>query len=539
MFDALLLALIVLPVLSGIVLLLGLPQSRGGLGGVVGQGTAWLMLLFIIVLYGLSSISAALPESGTISPFVTFAPDWLSVNLSSLAADTERGWQFALGMDGIAFWLVLLNCIVGLCVLTFAKTTVNHGQDQFSGWMLLAMAGLNLTFLSMDLFSFYIGFELALLPLYPLITKWGTKDAALQAKRFILYSLAGSIPLILGMLGISRLYSQPNEWIIDLPELSRRASDAASADTQAQIWVFVFLVLGFGIKMALIPFHTWMPSTYEASHPTFTAFMAGVVVKLGLFGFLRLAMPLVPHASHLYGPNLLAFLGAVAIVGGALAALAQTDLKRLFAYSSLSHVGFITMGLFAQNEEGISAGIFQMFGHGITTAAVFLTLSCIALRTGSTSNLVMNRNLATEYPKLSFFTIFFLVAGAGMPGLCNFVGEFLALTATVTRQPMIAALGALGIILGAWYTFRFIHQLLFGDVQAHSSSRHQTVSNLAADIGQTERMVLATLAAVCIAMGVFPQMGMRVFNSDAKAISSAVEHTDATTQVSWLSDPSK
>ena len=470
---------------------------------------------------------------------VTFSPHCLSVNLTSVVADTDQGWQFSLGMDGIAFWLILLNGIVGLCVLTFAKTTVNHDQNQFSGWMLLAMAGLNLTFLSMDVLTFYIGFELALLPLYPLISKWGMKDTPLQAKRFILYSLAGSIPLILGLLGISRLYSQTNEWIIDLPELSRRASEAASGDTQAQIWVFVFLVFGFGIKMALIPLHTWMPATYEASHPTFTAFMAGVVVKLGLFGFLRLAMPMVPQAYNLYGPNLLSLLGAIAIVGGALAALAQTDLKRLFAYSSLSHVGFITMGLFAQNEEGISAGIFQMFGHGITTAAVFLTLSCITQRTGATSNLAMNRNLAIEYPKLSFFTIFFLVAGAGMPGLCNFVGEFLALTATVTRQPVVAALGASGIILGAWYSFRFIHQLLYGTAQVQSSSRSQSVSKQIGDIGRTEKMVLSALAAICIAIGVFPQMGMRVFSNDARAISKAVEQADATTQVSWLSDPSK
>ncbi len=401
------------------------------------------------------------------------------------------------------------------------------------------MAGLNLTFLSMDLLSFYIGFELALLPLYPLISGWGTKDAPLQAKRFILYSLAGSIPLIIGLLGISRLYSTTNQWIIDLPELSRLANETASGDTQAQTWVFLFLVLGFGIKMALIPFHTWMPATYEASHPTFTAFMAGVVVKLGLFGFLRLALPMVPQACNLYGPNFLSLLGAIAIVGGALAALAQTDLKRLFAYSSLSHVGFITMGLFAENEEGISAAIFQMFGHGITTAAVFLTLSCITMRTGSTSSLVMNRNLAAEYPKLSFFTIFFLVAGAGMPGLCNFVGEFLALTATVIRQPAIAALGALGIILGAWYTFRFIHQWLFGAVSGHSSARHQSSANQVADIGKSEKTVLAALAAICLVIGIFPQVGMRVFRSDTKAISKAIEHADTTTQVSWLSDPSK
>jgi len=229
-----------------------------------------------------------------------------------------------------------------------------------------------------------------------------------------------------------------------------------------------------------------------------------------------LALPMVPQACENYGPTVMGLLGATAIVVGALMALAQTDLMRLLAYSSLSHVGFVTMGLFSLNEEGINGGVLQMFNHGITTAAVFLAASCLIARRGTAQLNSGSRGLSSRYPKLCAFMIFFLVAGAGAPGLNNFVGETLALTAMVAKQPWVAALGVLGIILGAWYSFRLIQNLLLGP---DAPDRNHDVAALAQqDIDVREKSVFAFLAVVCLLIGVYPQMAINVIQRDAQQL---------------------
>jgi len=415
--------------------------------------------------------------------------------------------------------MVLLTALVTLAVIVVSRSTISHDRSDFGAWLLFAASGLMLVFTAMDMILFYVGFELALLPLFPLIANWGDKDAGPAAKRFVLYTLAGSIPMILGLLGIAQLYGNETGWTVNLPELSKRAA-AAAADGELlnrQRWIFGFLVLGLGIKMALMPFHTWLPKTYGSCHATSGAFLAAVVLKLGLFGFVRLALPMVPQASELYGPTVMGSLGAIAIVAGALMALAQTDIRRLLAYSSLSHVGFVTLGLFAMNEEGISGGVLQMFNHGITTAAVFLGASCLIARRGTADLDSGSHGLATRYPKLALIMVFFLAAGAGVPGLNNFVGEMLTLTAMIARQPVIAAIASLGIVLGAWYAFRLVRILLFGEA---SSDRVQEnlMSTHSSDVGVRERCVFGSLAALCLFIGVYPQFAINVFKQDTQQL---------------------
>ncbi len=497
-------------------------------GEVIGLIAASAMFVFSIVATVAVASIEPLRGDTVIAPRLEFAPSWLVLRLPSMLATNSEGWRLSLGLDGIGLSMVVLTAVVTLAVLLVSRKTVTHERSDFGAWTLFAASGLMLVFTSMDLILFYVGFELTLIPLFALIAFWGDKDGGVAAKRFVLYTLAGSIPMVLGILGISLLYAGDGGWTANLPELSRRAALGASSleTVEAQTWVFGFLVLGLGIKMALLPVHTWLPKTYGSCHATAAAFLAAVVLKLGLFGFVRLALPMVPQACESYGPTVMGLLGATAIVVGALMAIAQTDLMRLLAYSSLSHVGFVTMGLFSLNEEGINGGVLQMFNHGITTAAVFLAASCLIARRGTAQLNLGSRGLSSRYPKLCAFMIFFLIAGAGAPGLNNFVGETLALTAMVARQPWVAALGVLGIILGAWYSFRLIQNLLLGQDEPDRS--HVVAALAQQDIDAREKSVFGFLAVVCLLIGVYPQMAINVIQRDAKhlgEISSTAENS--------------
>lgn len=524
---------ILLPFVGGLVLLLA---RRSVVSETLGE---WLATLVAVASLGLSialvvalakapvpaavadAIAAGSPAP-TIVPKLEYAPEWLRIRLPATATLTNDGWQLRLGLDGIGAVMVLLTTLVTLCVLVIARKTVDRNRSDFGAWTLVATGCMLLVFMAMDLLLFYIGFELVLVPLFVLIVLWGDRDATRAAKRFVLYTLAGSIPMILALLGISALTSMPTDWQIGLSELSRRAAAQASDPDQlaAQAWIFWLLVLGLGIKTAVLPLHTWLPTTYGSSHPTCSAYLAAVVLKLGLFGFVRLALPLVPNASAAYGPIVLGTLGAVAIVYGALAALAQRDLRLLMAYSSLSHVGFITLGLFALNTEGIAGATLQMFNHGLTTAAMFLLVACLIVRRGSARWDVGSRGIADHFPRLAFFLVFFVVAGAGMPGLNNFVGEFLALAAMVSRYPVLTAVGSLGIVLGAWYSFRMTQNLLFGRYEADGAAADSDLPLETHDLTVGQRAVFVPLAILSLAIGIMPLSAIDLFRADAERIAA-------------------
>lgn len=536
--------LILLPLLGGVALLLA---RRGAIDDSVGERLASLiglvtLVLSLVLVASLITAPAPTPSADgasagslvpTIVPKIQFAPEWLRVEMPATATLTTGGWQLRLGLDGIGATMVLLTTLVTCCVLIIARRTVERNRCDFGAWLLVATGCLLLVFTAMDLLLFYIGFELVLVPLFVLIAGWGGRNAADAAKRFVLYTLAGSLPMVLALLGISMLYGSPGDWRIGLSELSLQAAENASDPNQiaAQSWIFWLLVLGLGIKTAILPLHTWLPTTYGASHPTCSAFLAAVVLKLGLFGFVRIALPLVPNACAVYGPAVLGSLGAIAIVYGAMAALAQRDLRLLMAYSSLSHVGFITLGLFALNTEGIAGATLQMFNHGLTTAAMFLLMACLIARRGTTRWDEGSRGIAGQFPRLAFFLVFFVVAGAGMPGLNNFVGEFLALTAMISVYPVLTAIGILGVVLGAWYAFRLTQNILFGryeegrsiDSPGRNALAGRTESPLQLqthDLTMDQKAVFGPLALLSLLIGILPMSAIKIFQGDVERIAA-------------------
>lgn len=533
--------LILMPILGGLILLFARRSSLTDSAGenaatLISLGSLALSVLLVINVAKLpapiaSGSPADKPAAGapardanadvlpTIVPKIEFAPNWFRIHIPANATLADDGWQLRLGLDGIGAIMVLLTTLVTSCVLIIARTTVEKNRSDFAAWLLMASGCMLLVFMSMDILLFYVGFELVLIPLFVLISGWGDRDATVAAKRFVLYTLVGSIPMVLALLGISMMYSLDGKWAIGFSELSLNATiDAADpVHPTKQSWIFWLLVLGLGIKTAVLPLHTWLPTTYGAAHPTCSAFLAAVVLKLGLFGFLRLALPLVPIAASIDGPIALGTLGAVAIVYGALAALAQRDLRLLMAYSSLSHVGFITLGMFALNEEGLAGATLQMFNHGLTTAAMFLLMACLVVRRGSTRWDEGSRGIANNYPRLAFFLVFFVVAGAGTPGLNNFVGELLALTAMISVYPILTAIGVLGVVLGAWYALRMTQNVLFGKYDPGKRMEHpgQLQSN---DLGFDQKAVFAPMALLSIAIGVVPLSAIDIFRSDVQRI---------------------
>ena len=523
----LILALIGIPLLGG-GLLLALRST--GIADSARESIAMALAFMSLVLgavctYQVSQTS--LEQATGVSPRIEYSPEWLHVNLPAALATNEAGWQLSLGLDGIGAAMVMLTVIVACAVLVIARSTVETNRGDYASWILVATGGLLMVFSAMDLLLFYIGFEITLIPLFAMIAGWGNANGVAAAKRFTLYTLVGSIPMVLGLLGISQLYSGESGWTVHMPTLASQAASMtlSTEQTNLQVWVFLLLVLGLGIKTAIIPLHTWLPTTYAASHPTTTAFLAAVVLKMGLFGFVRLVLPFTAEACETLGPGLFGWLGAIAIVGGALIALAQKDLSLMFAYSSLSHVGFITIGLFSLSNEGIGGATLQMFNHGITTVAMFLLVACMLVRRPSLRIDEEASGVATQFPRLGFFTVFFITAAAGMPGLNNFVGELLTLSGMMTQRPVVTGVAVLGVVLGAWYSFRMLQYVLFGKsekgrAKGRSSS---TEGRVTTDLPLEHKLVFGSLAALCLFIGVMPNSALGLFKAEVAGIASAFD----------------
>lgn len=510
------LLLIAIPLIAGAAMVLFAKQLSATTGkslalwlsGIVCCLAIWQWFAVAHFLSLPATSNASIQAAGTLAlaPFTISAPGGIQV-------------QLAIGADSLGAAMVLLTAIIVWTALSVATQHISKNFTSYAGWLMLAQAGLMIVFLAMDILLFYIGFELAILPLLVLIAAWGEEDSLRIAKRFVLFTLAGSIPMVLALAGIIWLYSTPGNITTLFSELSLRAA-ANTTTLEQQQWIFGVLVFGLGIKMALIPLHTWLPDTYRASAPTTAALLAGVVLKMGLFGFLRLAIPMLPLATEKYGVVVLGTLGVVAIVYGGLSALAQRDLRLLLAYSSLSHVGFITLGLFSLTREGIAGAALQMFNHGITTAAMFLLAGCLIQRRGTAMIQGIGPGLASIYPRLAILTVFFLMAGAGMPGASNFVGEILALSGMLSVSPFLAGVAIIGILLGAWYSLRLAKDVLFGSASNRVAAQRN--SNLH-DLSLAEWLPLSGLVAVTLLIGLWPQGAVHFIQKDTNRLVQVYE----------------
>lgn len=394
--------------------------------------------------------------------------------------------QYAVGVDGISVLLVLLTTLLSpLCVIASWKV-IDTRVKAFMGMILLVEGAMVVVFTAMDMFLFFMLWEVTMIPMYFMIILWGGPDRVAAGIKFVLYSLTGSLLLLVGILG---LYLQGGH-SFDMLHLAQQ-----NYPPETQNWIFLAFLLSFAIKLPMVPFHSWLPDAHSEAPTAGSVILAGILLKMGGYGFLRFCLPILPDACERFGPVVLWF-SILAILYGGCLALAQTDLKKLVAYSSISHMGFVTLGIFAFNSQGIQGAVLQMFNHGITTGALFLAVGQLYDRTHS--RLISDYGgLHKPMPRFVAFLSIFSVASFGLPGASNFIGEFLVLVGTSYTSFVRVLLAMAGIVLAAAYMLWMLQRVVLGP----ASSR--TVAHLP-DLTAREITTLVPLVIMVFLVGVYP-----------------------------------
>jgi NADH-quinone oxidoreductase subunit M len=522
---------ILIPLVAGAALLMTGTKGRSMASLGVAASFLTLLMSVLIVYMTFEKLPPIQGELATVVPALEYAPSWLKFNLPVALNGKPIRWQLMLGVDGIGSLMVFLTGLVGFVVSYFALFQIRERIQQYIALILISQSLLLGVFMSMDLLSFYLFFEAILIPLMLLINGWGDgKDTLAASKKFLLFTLAGSIPMVMGLIGLAMQSAElSGDSTVQLQALSAFAHQqqdnalaAGSGMSQLlgnQTWILWLLLLGFGIKMAVLPLHTWLPTTYAAAHPNTTALIASVVAKLGVFGIIRIVLPLTPVALASSAQILFGFLGAIAIVYGALVALSQSELRKVFAYSSISHMGFVTLGLMSLNTDGMTGASIQMLNHGIITCAMFLILGMLEQRHQNLSFKMEDLGMSSLYPKIGVLLVFFTLAGAGLPGLNGFVGEILAMMGMIRVSGVITAIAVLGTVLGAWYALRVVQRTLFGS----DGSRTKPVRDGIGDCSSGEWIVLGMLAVLCLYIGVRPSGPLKMIENDVKRLVQVTE----------------
>src|SRR5215468_574791 len=377
------------------------------------------------------------------------------------------GVAYFLGVDGISILLVLLTTLLSVIVVVCSYSQIEENEKAYYACLLFLETGMLGVFVALDFFLFYIFWEIMLVPMYFLIGIWGHGRRLYSAIKFFLYTLFGSVFMLLGILALYFFNGNPDYGsgkltfnVIELINNLKVPTQPVFAGLSAQDFIFLAFFLGFAIKVPMFPFHTWLPDAHTDAPTAGSVILAGVLLKMGTYGFVRFSLPLLPQASqHMIG--FIAFLAIIGIIYGALVAMAQHDMKRLIAYSSVSHMGFLMLGIFALNVEGVSGGILQMINHGVTTGALFLLVGIVYERR-HTREIAAFKGLSTTIPIFAVFFGITMFSSIGLPGLNGFVGEFLILVGMFKTSVTSTAFAVLGIVLGAAYMLWLYQRTMFG-----------------------------------------------------------------------------
>jgi NADH-quinone oxidoreductase subunit M len=411
------------------------------------------------------------------------------------------GIQYKLGLDGMsAALLVLTTTLTWICILASFKPIQTRIKEYMVSFLILEV-GLIGVFLALDLFLFYIFWEIVLVPMYLIIGIWGGANRIYATIKFVLYTLVGSLLMLVAILATAYAYQAANggSWVGAFDFETLRAFGADGGFSSAlQIGAFLAFFLAFAIKVPMFPFHTWLPDAHTEAPTAGSVILAGVMLKLGGYGLIRFALPLFPDAGQTFAPAIIV-LSLIAIIYGAIVALVQPDLKRLVAYSSVSHMGFVTLGLFVFTQQGVQGAILQMINHGLITGALFLLVGIIYERTHDRTIAKMG-GLSARTPVYAAVFGFFVFASAGLPGLSGFVGEFLALVGTFEVNPGAAAIAAMVMILGAGYLLYMYGRIVFGELSDFLAGLGDHLT----DMEPVEILTLVPLGALVVVFGIQP-----------------------------------
>ena len=418
------------------------------------------------------------------------------------------GINYHLGIDGLSVALVLLTgFLTPLAVLASWAGITRHVKEFFM-FLLGLETGMIGVFVALDFFLFFLFWEAMLIPLYFLIGVWGHERRVYAAIKFILYTMVGSALMLVAILFLHNATGT-----FDIP-LTRQAlsTGAVTLSMRSETWLFLAFFLAFAIKVPIFPFHTWLPDAHVEAPTAGSVILAGVLLKMGTYGLLRFCVPLFPRAAQELAP-MISILAIIGIIYGALVAMVQPDLKKLVAYSSVAHLGFVVLGIFAFNINGIEGAIYQMVNHGVSTGGLFLLVGMLYERR-HTRLISEFGGLATPIPIFSAFFLIITLSSLGLPMLNGFVGEFLIIVGAFRARAVYAALASAGVVLAAIYLLWMYQRVFLGDVINENNRK-------LADCTWREKIILTAVVLVILAMGIYPQPFLRRMDRTVAALLQA------------------
>jgi NADH-quinone oxidoreductase subunit M len=451
----------------------------------------------------------------------------VSTEITPQLADLSSAWfpetldiKYFVGIDGLSLLLVLLTTLLGPIVVLSSWTYIGTKQKGYYALLLLLQTGITGVFTSFDLFLFYIFFELTLIPMYFIIGIWGGTNRIYAAVKFVIYTLVGSLLMLVAILYLGfEAGAAVNNGVFTTDWYKLLEYNVPLAQ---QGWLFALFAFSFAIKVPLFPLHTWLPDAHVQAPTGGSVILAGVLLKMGTYGLLRFCLPFFPNAAQ-NGALLIALLAVIGIIYGALVARVQEDAKSLVAYSSVSHLGFVVLGLFAFTPEALQGAVIQMVNHGLSTGALFLLLGMLYERR-HTRLMDDYGGLAASVPVLTTFMVFSVLASAGLPGLNGFVGEFMILLgsfkSTVLDAPGLVIVATTGVILAAVYLLHMVYRTFFGELTIEANAEMP-------DVNGREFLLMAPLIVLMFVMGFFPNPFLRQTQPTTEFLLDEIEETKA------------
>jgi len=462
----------------------------------------------------------------SIGLFVGYDPS-VSTAIAPQLADVSSGWfpdafdvKYYVGIDGLSLLLVMLTTLLGPVVVLSSWTYIEEKHKGYYSLLLLLQTGITGVFTSFDLFLFYIFFELTLIPMYFIIGVWGGENRIYAAVKFVIYTLVGSLLMLVAILVLGyQAGAAVNNGVFTTDWYTLLQYNVPLA---SQGWLFALFAFSFAIKVPLFPLHTWLPDAHVQAPTGGSVILAGVLLKMGTYGLLRFCLPFFPNAAQ-SGALLISILAVIGIIYGALVARVQEDAKSLVAYSSVSHLGFVVLGLFAFTPEAMQGAVIQMVNHGLSTGALFLLVGMLYERR-HTRMMEDYGGLASSVPVLTTLMVFSVLASAGLPGLNGFVGEFMILLgsfkSTVLGSPGLVVLATTGVILAAVYLLHMVYRTFFGELTEAANAEM-------ADVNGRELLLMAPLVVLMFVMGFFPNPFLRQTEPTTEFLLETIEEKRA------------
>ncbi len=485
--------LVLLPLLGAVAVMLAPKNARGLIRG-------------ITLVTGLAGLALGIPLW---MGFDAAAPGYQYMQDAPWIPQIGASWR--VGIDGISLLLLELTLLLLPLVVMFSWKSVGDRVKEFHACLLLLQVGMLGVFVSLDLFVFFVFWEVMLVPMYLLIGAWGGPNRLYAAVKFFLYTALGSAFMLVGILKL---------WALNGRSFDLTTMTSLSIAPSVQGWLFLAMFLGFAIKVPMFPFHTWLPDAHGEAPTAGSVVLAGVLLKMGTYGFVRLALPVLPEAALAWMPLLIA-LCVVGIVYGALTAMAQKDMKYLVAYSSVSHLGLVMLGIFCLNPTGLAGGLVQMINHGISTGALFLLVGMLYDRR-HTKLIADFGGVARTMPLWATLLVFASMASIAVPGLNGFVGEFAIFLGAIElvledwRWMIVVVLAASAVVLGAAYMLWMVKRVIFGPLTRAENRELEDVRP-----GTMEFWSVAPLLALCLILGLYPKPMFDVLEQPVRRIVEA------------------